>query len=442
MFSKYIMLTEVTNQVSVYPNVMVGLTSDGTNLYASAYYLFKINSTILNSYTTLNSAPNGNGYASYFYNGYIYFVDVGSGAISKYSSIDGTGGLFYAFTNPRGSSAIIVLNDYIYISMSDGDIYKIDINDSTKAVKLNISVTQANSITGDSANNILYLVRPRSITSINLNAAILTETFIVNPEPDLSYTPGIIGSVFYKGYLFYSLQNKKTGTINGSIGYVNLSDSTNVNNWIVNDKLDSPCGLAIANNNLYVANYGNRMIVKITNLPYVIPCFKEDSKILTDKGYLPIQDLKKGDLVKTLKHGFVPIHLIGKKVIYHSASQERIRNQLYKYDQNAYPEVFEDLVLTGCHSVLVDEFVSEEQREKTIHVNGDTYVTDDKYRLPACADDKAIVYEPAGNYTIYHFALENEDYYMNYGVYANGLLVETTSIRFLKELSDFSFLKI
>jgi hypothetical protein len=37
---------------------------------------------------------------------------------------------------------------------------------------------------------------------------------------------------------------------------------------------------------------------------------------------------------------------------------------------------------------------------------------------------------------IYHIALENEDYYMNYGIYANGLLVETCSKRYLSELSD------
>jgi hypothetical protein len=28
-------------------------------------------------------------------------------------------------------------------------------------------------------------------------------------------------------------------------------------------------------------------------------------------------------------------------------------------------------------------------------------------------------------------ALENDDYYMNYGIYANGLLVESTSKRFM-----------
>jgi len=37
--------------------------------------------------------------------------------------------------------------------------------------------------------------------------------------------------------------------------------------------------------------------------------------------------------------------------------------------------------------------------------------------------------------------LENEDYYMNYGVLANGLLVETTSKRFMKELSGMKLIE-
>jgi hypothetical protein len=166
------------------------------------------------------------------------------------------------------------------------------------------------------------------------------------------------------------------------------------------------------------------------------PCFKEGSLILTIDGYVPVQNLRKGDLVKTLNHDYVPIDMIGKKDIFHSASQERIKDQLYKCSQSEYPEIFEDLVITGCHSILIDDFTSEEQREKTIEVNGDAYVTDDKYRLPACVDMRTSVYETPGTYTIYHFALENDDYYMNYGIFANGLLVETTSKRYLKELSN------
>jgi len=171
-------------------------------------------------------------------------------------------------------------------------------------------------------------------------------------------------------------------------------------------------------------------------LTALIPCFKEGSKILTDHGYIPIQQLKRGDLVKTRLNGFVPIFMIGKKEIYHPANSKRIQNQLYKCSISKYEDLTEDLILTGCHSILIDGFKDDIQRERTREINKDIYVTDRKYRLPACVDDRTTVYETAGTYTIYHFALENDDYYMNYGIFANGLLVETCSKRYIKECSD------
>lgn len=137
-----------------------------------------------------------------------------------------------------------------------------------------------------------------------------------------------------------------------------------------------------------------------------------------------------------MKHGYLPIYMIGKREIYHEASTERIKNQLYTCSKEKYPEIFEDVIITGCHSILVFPFANEEERTKTIEVNGDTYVTDGLYRLPACADSRASVYEKPGTYTIYHFSLENDNYYSNYGVYANGLVVESCSKRMLKEISN------
>ena len=67
-----------------------------------------------------------------------------------------------------------------------------------------------------------------------------------------------------------------------------------------------------------------------------------------------------------------------------------------------------------------------------IEINGKICVTDNKYRVPTCADPRAYIYETPGIYTIYHLALENDDCYMNYGIYANELLVETCSKRYLK----------
>jgi hypothetical protein len=165
-----------------------------------------------------------------------------------------------------------------------------------------------------------------------------------------------------------------------------------------------------------------------------VPCFKEDTKILTIDGYVPIQNLRKGDLIKTLKNDYVPIKLIGKDIITNKNS-ESIIDRLFVCTNEKYPEIFEDLYLTGLHSVLVDELTKEE-REITMELFGltdDIYVTDDKYRLPVCHDNRAKIFEEEGEFTIYHIALEHENEYINYGIYANGLLVETTSISLLKE---------
>jgi hypothetical protein len=171
------------------------------------------------------------------------------------------------------------------------------------------------------------------------------------------------------------------------------------------------------------------------NIP-AYPCFLESTQILTDRGYVPIEKLTNRHLVKTVSHGFKRVWKTGSRIIDHSATDERIKEQLYVCSKKAFPEAFEDLVLTGCHSILVDEWSSEDEKERATEANGgNVYITDNYYRLPACADLRTTVYPTPGEYTIYHVALENSDYYMNYGIYANGVLVESCSKRYLKELS-------
>jgi hypothetical protein len=53
-------------------------------------------------------------------------------------------------------------------------------------------------------------------------------------------------------------------------------------------------------------------------------------------------------------------------------------------------------------------------------------------------DQKAEPYDEEGTFTIWHVALEHEDDYMNYGIWANGLLVESCSKRMMKEYSGFN----
>ena len=169
-------------------------------------------------------------------------------------------------------------------------------------------------------------------------------------------------------------------------------------------------------------------------------CFKEGSKILTDTGYKLIQDLRHGDLVKTVSSGLKKIEHIGNSKMYNNSNDIRSTDKLYKCCRSEYPELSEDLVITGGHSILVNNFKDHEQMEKTQEVLGKIYVTDGHYRLPACVDDRTKIFEENGVHTIWHLSLENSNYYMNYGIYANGLLVETTSNRMMVELSGMTLL--
>ena len=132
--------------------------------------------------------------------------------------------------------------------------------------------------------------------------------------------------------------------------------------------------------------------------------------------------------------GYKAIDTIGTSKIYNPANSMRSKNRLYKYSKENHPELKEDLVITGCHAVLVSD-LSEEERSDLIDIQGKVYVTADYYRLIACVDKRAQPYEKEGLFNIWHLALENDNYYFNYGIYANGLKVETASKRMMKEMS-------
>jgi len=185
----------------------------------------------------------------------------------------------------------------------------------------------------------------------------------------------------------------------------------------------------------------NVYLYPIWGNPPPIMCFGEDTQILcldpadnqTEK-YIAVKDLRRGVLVKTLSSGYQPICLIGHSKIYNPANKLRGKNRLYKCTQEKYPELSEDLIITGCHSILTTT-LSDSERADTEELVGRVFVTENRYRLMACIDERAEPYDQSGIFPIWHFALEHEHIRANYGVYANGLLVETSSKRMMSEYS-------
>ncbi len=175
--------------------------------------------------------------------------------------------------------------------------------------------------------------------------------------------------------------------------------------------------------------------------PY--PCFLEGTQILCFENnqeiYRPVESLQKGDLVKTIYNGYMPICMMGTTTLYNPGNDYRVANRIYKCPKEKYPALFEDLYITGCHSILVPS-MTDDQWENTKAVNGNVFVTDNHFRLIACADEKAEPYNKEGFMNIYHIALDHHDICMNYGIYANGLLVESCSIEYLIKYSNLKIL--
>jgi hypothetical protein len=163
--------------------------------------------------------------------------------------------------------------------------------------------------------------------------------------------------------------------------------------------------------------------------PDDVICFREGTKILCQEDgkevWKPIETIRKGTIVKTLHYGFHPVDLIGCSKIVNPSSTERTKDRLYKLTNEKYPELFEDLYLTGSHAIMVDD-MTEEQKEESRKQYGNVYVTDDKYRLMTSLDERAEPYTEEGEYNIWNFSIKWYDTKRNFAVWANGLLVETS----------------
>lgn len=195
------------------------------------------------------------------------------------------------------------------------------------------------------------------------------------------------------------------------------------------------------------AVYPNGSVLNDNGIYYLypsIPCFLEGTTVLCYvdgiEKYVPVEELKKGMLVKTCLDGYKPVSLIGKGTIENAGDNERRENRLYKCSTINYPQLTNDLYITGCHSIL-EYPITEKQKETIIRHIDKLYVTDNKYRVMAYLDERTEPWNSRGTYMIWHFAVEDNDERRNFGVYVNGgLLVETCSIFYLKNKSNMEFI--
>ena len=164
-------------------------------------------------------------------------------------------------------------------------------------------------------------------------------------------------------------------------------------------------------------------------------CFSEFTEILClnedlQEVYIPISQVKIGTLVKSYKHGYRKVSVIYKDKITNNINDfESCMFVMYKEK-----DMTKDLIVTGGHSILVDDMTEDEHNKNMKYFKNYVQKIENKVLLLAAASDKFKALENNNEYITYNFALENEgDNKARYGVWANGVLVETPSIQYLKE---------
>jgi hypothetical protein len=159
-------------------------------------------------------------------------------------------------------------------------------------------------------------------------------------------------------------------------------------------------------------------------------CFNEGTKILCLKNgeeqYVAVEQLREGDEVKTLNHGY-------KKIIDLRKGNYRLNRlaDMGIYKMKKQGNMIADLEMTGLHCILVDpndsKYADDIKRQGGL--KNEKFFVDGKFRLRANQSHEFEQME-CKDYTIYSFALEDQQ--EQYGIWANGVLAETTSKRILE----------
>jgi len=406
--------------------------------------------------TTLFNLP----YGIADYNGILYVADFGNQSI--YTADPTTLAITSTFIDSSNISGfrpcgIVVYNTDIYVSdLNSGRIYRVPIANPAGYSQWSSGIPGPYSMAVDVPRNTMYVTSSSTGNIFTLN---LTTGGVVsanwganyhNPSQMVMYDPDNLYVADQNGVYLINLPTPPSNNVGTRV--VDCSNSTYTGLTILTDYFyvtssvgagtgnvinvyNFPSGSAVSlpwQSSLigsdYLYNYnGSVYATEDNNLlrynPYGI-CFLKGTRILCEDGYKPIEEIVAGELVKTLFHGYIPVDTVKHSTVYNPDTMERTRERLYLLSKSVYPSLLDNLVVTGGHSILVPELTAP-QRKAIIDEFGTVFVTENQYRLMASVDERSVPYPFEGTFDIYHICLENEQEQGNYGIYANGLLVES-----------------
>ena len=163
-----------------------------------------------------------------------------------------------------------------------------------------------------------------------------------------------------------------------------------------------------------VPNYGDISKIDWDKVPdfdfftYSSPCFVAGTLVLTDRGYIPIEEVKVGDMVLTHKNRYQRVLRTGSKV----------SNDLYRIKGMS----FDEIVCTGNHPFYVRETLDNQadwvQASRITTNNYVCVLRKNKYNMFWWVRPKSIEPIEGEIATVYNLEVENDNSYT-----ANGVIV-------------------
>lgn len=258
----------------------------------------------------------------------------------------------------------------------------------------------------------------RLLTSITFNTPSLT-TIGANAFEIPSHIPNA-------GLITVIIPNSVTSIGNDAFQTTNLT-------WVDNSSPSLtfgnttvfPTAFNNASKTLFTSSSSNPIYSYIqTNYPLTTivvgpSCYNENVNILTDNGYIPINQIQIGASIKTLNDGY-------KKVIKthfqpFNANHSHFGSTMYKLKLD---NEFKELNITGNHCILLDEY--DNHMDATVNSNKDEWMIDGKH-ISVAGKNPNFEKMPETSYMVYHLVLENDDAKRRYAIFANGILSESMS---------------
>jgi hypothetical protein len=262
-------------------------------------------------------------------------------------------------------------------------------------------------------------------------------TYYSTPSPIIVSKTFILTITTFDEYFIYSNYYLNVNS-NNFTNYTITSNSNGTSNIIFNNVIINSLGNYTFR--LYGGINPTGILMLEGNVGVEPVCYLKGTKILclidNIEQYINIEDIKPNTLIKTYNYGYKQIKILGWNK-FKNTSDKNISKpfKLHKLSKSKNKDLFDDLYVSGQHSILVDN-IDDKYNSKIMEKWTKLLQIEDKHLLMAYVSDDFEEILDDNEYELFHIILDNPlDIKKQFGIWTNGILSESMSESTFKKKS-------